>query len=223
MTRDGHAVGMRLLLACGIAASLLYVVTDVIGAMSYPGYRYTAQAISEMSAIGAPTAELLAPFYTTFSVLFVAFAAGVWFAAGTRRSLRWSAGFMIALAALGIGWALFPMNARGAERTFTDTMHLVLSAASVLLLTSAMTCAAAAFGRTFRIYSALSITTMLVFGYLTTLDVPRVDAGLPTPYLGINERLSMAAWLLWIAVLSIELLHSSGTSQVVRPRRLAAP
>lgn len=214
---------MRLLLACGIAAPLLYVGADVIGALSYPGYRYGAQAISEMSAIGAPTAELLAPFYTAFSVLFAAFAAAVWFAGRTRRSLRWSAGFMIALAALGIGWALFPMNARGAERTFTDMMHLVLSAASVLLLASAMGFGAAAFGRTFRIYSALSIITMLVFGYLTTLDVPRVDVGLPTPHLGFNERLSMAAWLLWIAVLAIQLLRSSGTFQAAQPRRLAAP
>jgi len=223
MTRGGHAAAMRLLLACGIAAPLLYVVADVIGALSYPGYRYAGQAISEMSAIGAPTAELLAPFYTGFSVLFVAFAAGVWFSAGTRRSLRWSAGFMIALAALGIGWALFPMNARGSERTFTDTMHLVLSAASVLLLASAMACGSAAFGRTFRIYSALSVITMLVFGYLTTLDVPRVDVGLPTPHLGINERLSMAAWLLWIAVLAIQLVRSSGNSQVMQSRRLASP
>lgn len=216
-------MGMRLLLACGIAAPLLYVVTDLLGALSYPGYRYAAQAISELSAIGAPTVELLAPLYITFSVLFVAFAAGAWFAAGTRRSLRWSASFMIALASLGIGWALFPMHARGAGRTFTDTMHLVLSAASVLLLTSAMACGAANFGRTFRIYSALSILTMLVFGYLTTLDVPRVAAGLPTPHLGINERLSMAAWLLWIAVLAIQLLRSSRTFQVMQPRRLAAP
>ena len=223
MRRGGHSAGIRLLLACGIAAPLLYVVTDVIGALSYPGYRYGAQAISEMSAIGAPTAELFAPFYAAFSVLSLAFAAGVWFAAGTRRSLRWLAGFMIAMAGLGIGWALFPMNARGAERTFTDMMHLVLSAASVLLLTSAMASGAAAFGRTFRIYSAASIIAMLVFGYLTALDVPGVDAGLPTPHLGINERLSMAAWLLWTSVLAIRLLRSGGAFQMVPSRRLAAP
>ncbi len=67
----------------------------------------------------------------------------------------------------------------------------------------------AAFGRRFRVYSALSILTMLIFGFMTALDVPRVDA----PWLGVNERIMMASWLFWMAVLSVGLLGE---------RRLAA-
>jgi hypothetical protein len=194
------------LLACGALSSLLYLAADVVGAISAPGYSVRSQAISEMSAIGAPTADLLAPMYTLYSVLFALFGAGVWYAAGERRGLRWSAAFIVGVAALGIGWAMFPMNLRGAERTFTDTMHLVLSGATVLLLAGAIASGAAAFGRNFRFYSVATIVMMLGFGALTAMDAPRLDAGLPTPWLGVNERISMAAWLVWIAVLSLKLL-----------------
>ena len=50
---------IRGLLLCGLLSSVLYVIIDVIGAVNYLGYDYSAQAISEMSAVGAPTAILL--------------------------------------------------------------------------------------------------------------------------------------------------------------------
>jgi hypothetical protein len=194
----------RPLLLCGAAASLVYVSSDIVGALNYPGYDYASQAISEMSAIGAPTTELLTPFYTAFSVLFAAFAAGVWLVAGERRSLRWSAGLLIGGATLGIAWGFFPMNMRGAGRTTTDTMHLVLSGLTMLLLAGAAAAGAAAFGRTFRTYSAATVLMMILFFGLTMLDARHIDTG-ATPHMGINERVSMAAWLLWIAVFSLAL------------------
>ena len=208
LTRNGWFV--RALLACGLLSSLLYLLSDIVGALSYPDYDYVGQAISEMSAIGAPTADLLAPFYMLYSVLFALFGAGVWFAAGRRPSLRWSAGFIIALAALGIGWPLSPMNMRGHEPTLTDTTHLALGAASTSLILAIIATGAAAFGRPLRIYSVATALVMLVFGYLMSLDVPRVPEGLPTPWLGMNERIMMAAWLLWMAVLSVTLLRETG-------------
>ena len=192
------------MLLCGAASSLVYVSSDLVGALSYPGYDYQAQAISEMSAAGAPTAELLAPFYTAFSILFAAFAAGVWIAAGERKSLRWSAGLLIAVAALGVAWAFFPMSMRGAGRTTADTMHLLLSGLTMLLLAGAVGTGAAAFGRIFKIYSAATVLVMIGFFWLTMLDAPHIDTA-PTPYMGVKERISMAAWLSWVAVFSLAL------------------
>jgi hypothetical protein len=47
-----------------------------------------------------------------------------------------------------------------------------------------------------------------------SLDVPRVAAGHATPYLGITERITMAAWLIWMAILSAQLLRQQRAHQV---------
>jgi len=44
-------------LLCGIAAAVIYVLTDVAAAASYPGFSYADQAVSELFAIGAPTSH----------------------------------------------------------------------------------------------------------------------------------------------------------------------
>ena len=199
----------RALLTCGVLSSLVYAVTDVVGALSYPRYGYAAQAISEMSAIGAPTAKFLAPFYATFSALFLAFAAGVWREGSSRRALRWSAGFLLGVAVLGIGFSIFPMNPRGVERTLSDTMHLLIAGATMGLLSGAIVCGMRPFGLPFRRYSAGTVIVMLAFFGLTLLDAPNLAADRPTPFMGLNERICMTAWLLWIAVFSMRLRHAA--------------
>jgi hypothetical protein len=201
---------IRVLLLCGLLSSLLYAVVDIVGILSYPGYDVSAQAISEMSAVGAPTRGLLAPFYAAFSLLFVAFAAGVWLAGRERRLLRWAASFLLGVTLVGAGLSFFPMTMRGLDRTPSDATHLLFAAATMILLAGAMVSGAGAFGRRFRLYSAASVAFMLLFFVITMLDVPNVAANRPTPFMGLNERLCMAVWLAWMAVFSLRLLRDTG-------------
>jgi len=73
--------------------------------------------------------------------------------------------------------------------------------------------AAAALGKRFRIYSIVTIVILLVFGGLTGMDSPNIAANLPTPYVGIWERINITAFLTWIIALAITLLHSYGQSR----------
>ena len=50
-------ISHKALLACGILASLTYVVTDIIASLRYPGYNFIDQTISELFAIGVPTSS----------------------------------------------------------------------------------------------------------------------------------------------------------------------
>jgi hypothetical protein len=62
---------------------------------------------------------------------------------------------------------------------------------------------AAAFGTRFRVYSLVTVVTALVFGALTGTQAGNLAGRDPTPLLGLYERISVGAWLLWIAVLSV--------------------
>ena len=79
----------------------------------------------------------------------------------------------------------------------------------MVLLSAAILAGAGSFERGFRHYSAATVGVMLIFFLVTMRDVPNVAADFPTPYMGISERISMAAWLLWIAVFSVKLLRTS--------------
>ena len=48
---------------------------------------------------------------------------------------------------------------------------------------------------------------LIAFGALTGLDGPRIAANLPTPWVGIWERINIGIFLLWVVVLAIALLR----------------
>jgi hypothetical protein len=71
---------------------------------------------------------------------------------------------------------------------------------------------AAAFSKRFRFYSIATILILLVFGILTGLDAPKVQANLPTPLAGVWERINIGVFLLWVIVLAATLLRKKRTS-----------
>lgn len=195
------------LLAAGILASLLYVAMNVVVAMQWPDYSSAEQTVSELSAIGAPTRRLWIALGIPYALLMTAFGGGVRLSAGPSRPLRAAGDLLIAYGLVSLFWPLAPMHLRGDGFTLTDTMHIAFAMASVLLMFLAVGCAAAALGARFRLYSAATVVVLLAFGTLTSLAAPRVAAGLPTPRLGIWERVDIGGFLLWVVVLAIALLR----------------
>jgi hypothetical protein len=200
-----------ILLVCGILSSLLYISTDVLAAMIYDGYSYTSQTVSELIAIGAPTRAVVASLMLIYGLLIFAFAAGVWRSAGENHALRFVAVGLIGKELLGsIVTLFFPIHMRGVEGTLSDTMHGLLTLAGSLCYLVAMGFGAAAFGKRFRLYSLGTILTLVTFGVLAGQEIPRLTANLPTPWLGVWERINIFAAMLWIAVLAVALLRRSG-------------
>ena len=201
----------RMLLVCGIVSSLLYVAMTVLVAMQWEGYSSASQTISELSAIGAPTRSLWVLPAALYTVLVTAFGWGVWKSAGRRRVLRIVGGMIVAYGALGLVWPLAPMHLRevlaAGGSTLSDTMHIVLASVTVPLMLLAMGFGAAAFEKGFRVYSIASIVILVACGALTFLDAPRVAANLPTPWVGVWERINVCVFLLWVVVLAVTLLR----------------
>jgi len=200
----------KVLLVCGILSSLLYAW--MMGAIRFKGYSLTSQTVSELSAIGAPTRPLWIALGSTYDVLMIAFGLSVWVSAGRKRALRVVGGLLVVFGALVVAWPFASMHQRevlaAGGGTLSDTLHIILSMVTVLFMLVAIGFGATAFGKRFRLYSIGTIVLLLVFGALTGLDGPRIQANLPTPWVGVWERISIAVFLLWVAVLAIILLRA---------------
>jgi uncharacterized membrane protein len=116
-----------IMFVCGICSPFLYMLTDIVAAQHYSRYSFKDQAVSELFAIGAPTADVVVIFFTISSLLMLLFSVGVWLSSNGSCILR-VLSIMISANAIDslILWNFFPMHMRGIQPTFTDTMHAFL-------------------------------------------------------------------------------------------------
>jgi hypothetical protein len=206
-------------LACGILSSLLYGAMSLFVPARWPGYDSASQVVSELSAVGAPTRPLWVVLGLLYTLLVIGFGWGVRMAAGRERPrLRFSGALIVIYGALGIGWTFAPMHLRGTLAagggTASDTVHLVLAAITEVLFLLALAFAAAALGRVFRVYSVMTCVALFAFGALTFQQSAGIAKGLPTPLIGVWERINIGLFLAWIIVLAVTLLvreHSRST------------
>ena len=204
----------RALLVAGILSSLLYVAMNIFVATQWTSYSSASQTVSELSAIGAPTRSLWLWLGSVYTLLVAAFGYGVRLSGRWNPPLRVAGTLIIAYGLFGLAWP--PMHQRevlaAGGATLTDTLHIVFAMVTVLLMLLAMGFGAVAFGARFRIYTIVSMALLVVFGIVTTVAAPRISANLPTPWVGVWERLNIAAFLAWVVVLSVALLRVRGAN-----------
>lgn len=216
----------QVLLGCGIVASVWWVAMDVVGSLRYPGYSYVDQTISELSAEGAPTRTFMMVFSDIpYLVLMILFGMGIWITAGGRRAQRITAAVLLAEALWGgIGGIAFPMATReviaAGQDTLRNQMHVWYGIGMPILLALAIGFGSRLFGKRFRSFSYATIFAMLVFGLLQGLQTSAMIANEPTPWMGVEERITAYVPMLWFAVLAISLLRAQGATA---PRQLEQP
>jgi hypothetical protein len=208
----------KILLSCGIMAPMLYIVTTVLAGQGWEGYSAASQSISELFAVEAPTKSFVDPPLIVYSLLVYAFGVGIWLSAGGKRALRVVAGAIIAKEVLGLVIQLFfPMHLRGGEVTFSDAMHATLTGVGVLSMLVAMGFGAAALGKRFRLYSMGTFVVFLLMALLAFWDGGRMAQGLPTPWMGVWERITIFAYFVWTVVLAITLWRAPATEATGKP------
>ncbi len=202
-------MGRKHLLYCGIAASLFYIAMNIFFPFLDKRYNWITQTVSELSAVDAPTRPLWFPLGIVYTLLIAAFGWGVFRSTDGKRSLRIVGILLIINGLIGLTWS--PMHQRevlaAGGGTFTDIWHLVMASVTVLVMFLSIGFGAAAFGKGFRFYSIITILVFIVFGVLTFVEAPNVDKNLPTPYIGLWERINIAAFMAWLLVFSINLLR----------------
>jgi hypothetical protein len=210
-------MSQRFLLFCGVLASLLYIAINIFIPPLYEGYNWMTQTVSELSAVNAPTRALWVPLGITYTLLVAAFGWGVFKSAGQERSLRIAGILLFLHGIVGLTWS--PMHQRemlaAGGGTFTDTWHIVMSVITVSLMFLTIGFGAAAFNKGFRFYSVATILVFIVFGVLTFAEAPNVDKNLPTPFIGLWERINIAAFMVWLFVFSVILLRAEKRSLLI--------
>jgi len=208
-------------LVCGIMSSLWYAAINVLVPMLWPSYSSVNQTVSELSAIGAPTRGVWVIVALTYILLFAAFGWGVLQSAKQNRRLFGVGWFIIFYCIFNAYWP--PMHLReviaAGGDTLSDTLHLVWASITTILFMFIMGFAAFALGKNFRIYTAISVALLIAFGGITFLSAPNLGANLPTPFLGVWERIDIGIFLIWVIAFAAILLIAA----CIRKRESRAP
>jgi hypothetical protein len=213
-SRHDTAASRNNLLICGILSSLWYLAINIVVPTHYAGYSVITQTVSELSAINAPTRILWVLLVIWYPILYATFGWGVLTKAGKSPALRITGSLMIMYAILNFYWP--PMHLRTViaadKRMLTDSLHIGWAMMTLLFMMLTMGFGAAALGKKFRIFTTVNFLVFFVFGILIGTETPNINAGLPTPYIGIWERINIAAFMLWVVVFAITLLRKKNVT-----------
>jgi hypothetical protein len=205
-------------LSCGILAGVLYVAMTLFVGMLWDGYSTADQTISELSAIDAPTRPLWMALITVYAALMMAFGWTVWKSA-PNRALRIVGALLFTQTVFGIFWP--PMHQRtvlaAGGGTMTDTLHIVWTIVTSVFFMVALGFGATALGRRFRIYSLATMAIVFACGAWTGTYAPAMQANMPTPWVGVWERINTNVFMLWVVVVAIMLLRIGKSRDRVYP------
>jgi hypothetical protein len=211
---SGNKVLKKVLLFCGIISSLFYIGMNVFIPMLYAGYNSFTQTVSELSAIGTPTRQVWVNMALFYTMLLIAFGFGILKTANQIRNLRIVGILVIIHAVIGIFWP--PMHQRevlaAGGGTITDTLHIVWTMITVPFFMLEIGFGAAAFGKRFRWYSIITVIIIIFFGMLTGIGSRSMEANLPTPWLGVWERIIIGGYMIWVIVFAISMMKMENIS-----------
>ena len=202
------------LLVCGTLAAFVYLLTDVLGSLRYPGYDFTSQGISELMAVGAPTKTLVDSVFIVYGLLAAALAIGVIREASRgERALRTTGVLLLAYTIIPMALTgRFAAHQRGVSAFADSVPHVILTAVLVLLMLGALGFGAFALGQRFKIFSFATLGVIVALGAVSGYYGARLAAGQSTPGFGIVERILIYAFLAWAATLGVALFRKAHRS-----------
>ena len=189
----------------GVVSFLSYTAAVVFSPLTYPGYCWTAQAVSDLSAANAPSLTLwnqLSSLYNVCELLCVMMVCVGIQGRGTKL-LRTGIYLFAAMEWVSaVGFRMFPLSDSGYAGTFQDRMHLLATALVALLSVASLTVILIA-GlrdrgcRSYGVCAGIALAMMLVGALGMKL--------VPAAYFGVVERFSVFAATGFNAALGLHL------------------
>ena len=189
----------------GLVSLLSYAVAVVFSPLAYPGYVWTQQAVSDLSAANAPSRMLwsqLSSLYNLCGIVSVMMVC-VFVQGKLNRALRLGVYLFAAMNWVSAaGYASFPLTDSGYAGTFQDVMHMVVTAGVVGLSILSLV---------FFIIGGLRKKAYVSLGVLAAVALAIMFAGpvgiglAPKSLFGVFERFSVFAATGFNAILGIYL------------------
>ena len=189
----------------GIISLLSYTAMVVFAPLSYPGYDWKSQAVSDLSAANAPSLTLANQLNALFGPAGIVCIMMVCIAIQGRLNKTLRAGlytFAIMFWATNVGYTMFPLTESGYAGTFQDFMHGAVTVAVVLLSIISLVLIMIGGYRKRRflslaVWATIALTGLLVGGIGVNV--------VPPEYFGIVQRFSLFAVTGFHAVLGVYL------------------
>jgi hypothetical protein len=195
---------IRLLCLSGVAAAVFYFLHIYFGIQNYPNYNGLSQAVSDLTAVDAPSFAIASRFsslYSLFSVLGCTFLCLI-VSGQVNKTFRLGVYlYTIMNWVSSVGYTLFPLSGKGFQGTFQDIMHLYVITIPVVLLSIVSLILLFIGGRRNRetkVIAILGLISLLFmfFGSLGTGIAPK-------EYFGVFERFSVFSVVIYTALLGL--------------------
>lgn len=185
---------------CGVLSLLSYLAMVIFSPLAYPGYDWMRMAVSELSAVGAPSRELAAQLNSLFGPCGIVSVMAVCVAVAGCRTRKLQLG-VYCFAAMEwlcmVGYSCFPWVSEADHLVFQNFMHLAITVLVVLLsIVSLVLIAVSARKENLRslgAWATICLAAMLIGAVGSN--------ALPQSVFGIFERLSTISAVVFNAVL----------------------
>ena len=192
----------------GIISLLSYTAMVVFSPLDYPGYNWLSMAVSDLSAVGAPSAALAERLNALFGPCAVVSVMAVCVGAAGCRSklLKTGIGSFAAMEWITVvGYKMFPWVQGVAASSFQNVMHLLVTALVVLLSIISLLLIAIG-GRKERLPSLSN----WAIGCLAAMMIGALGTGImPKSVFGLFERFSTFSAVVFNAILGVYLLRGT--------------
>ena len=215
-----HSKVRKTLLVCGILSALIWIGTDILASLLYEGYDYPFQPISGLSTPDSPVRSFLNPLLIPYTVLKIAFALGVWWSAGQKRTLRITASLLFAWGIGDLVAYFFPWKPNESLLTLNNVIHGILSGGlPVLSFLLIIVFGASADGKWFRFYSyGTLLASFAASGVMAVFGNLQIDGGVIPPWFGLTERINTYGCMLWMLAFAAILLRLKPSSSNLADR-----
>ena len=195
------------ILICGILSVVFYLLHDLIGARAYSGYNWMAQAVSDLTAVDAPSSDIAGRFShihgifscVTCAFIFVA-AKTLWNKASEKVMRLGIYLFVIMHWVSAIGYSLFPLTGSGYDGSFQSFVHVFVVTVLVVLLSivSLILISVGGFKSGNKVLTWLAAAAFLLM-FLGAAG----SSAVPKEYFGVVERFSTYSAVVFTAVLAV--------------------